>query len=160
MLLPNKLTGTVTVIAERPVKGFVFTEKADGVTFSDNGFDIMPGEVQLVFLNKKTRESAWPKLEYNYVGKDIWKDTVVEQQESRQVSQKVGQRQGQKDKEQRSQQKAQQKVTLAVLVAGALVVLVEATVSAAALDVGNSSLGHGGKEEGGNEEFDEADERR
>ncbi|KIW97477.1 uncharacterized protein Z519_01061 [Cladophialophora bantiana CBS 173.52] len=37
-------TATVTVSAEKPVHGFVFREGRDGATFSDNGFDVVPGE--------------------------------------------------------------------------------------------------------------------
>lgn len=52
------------ISAKRPVKGFVFRER-QGVKLDDNGFDLVPGEVQKVVVKGyRGRE-----LEWDYVGK-------------------------------------------------------------------------------------------
>lgn len=51
--------GRVEVSAEKPVKGFVFAEK-QGVTLSDNGFDLIPGdEPRLVQVEGSGGELSW-----------------------------------------------------------------------------------------------------
>ncbi|KAL1889265.1 hypothetical protein Sste5346_009020 [Sporothrix stenoceras] len=71
-LLPDKLSGKVSVTAGKPVKGFVFVEKVGGIRFSDNGFDVIPGEANIVSVERQTVGGPWPELEYTYVGRDIW----------------------------------------------------------------------------------------
>lgn len=51
------------VDAERPVKGFVFSER-EGVTLSDNGFDIIPGETKEIHVQGCKAD----ELEWMYVG--------------------------------------------------------------------------------------------
>ncbi|KAF2641045.1 glycoside hydrolase [Massarina eburnea CBS 473.64] len=54
-----------TVSAKRPVKGFVFSEK-QGITLSDNGFDIVPGEAKEVIVtseNGKIEGIDWAYVE-------------------------------------------------------------------------------------------------
>lgn len=53
----------VVVAAAKPVKGFVFAEK-EGVRLTDNGFDIMPGEMRTI----KVRGCAANELKWRYVG--------------------------------------------------------------------------------------------
>jgi beta-mannosidase len=54
----------VSVSAEKPVKGFVFSEK-QGVGLSDNGFDLIPGEPP----TKVQVQGADPdSLTWNYIG--------------------------------------------------------------------------------------------
>ncbi|KAM3515640.1 hypothetical protein MY11210_000818 [Beauveria gryllotalpidicola] len=43
----SDVDGEVTVTAQRPVKAFVF-EEVEGLKLSDNGFDLLPGEKQVV----------------------------------------------------------------------------------------------------------------
>jgi beta-mannosidase len=51
--------GLVQVSAEKPVKGFVFDER-QGVTLSDNGFDLIPGdEPRLVQVGGSDDELTW-----------------------------------------------------------------------------------------------------
>ncbi|CAI6332057.1 unnamed protein product [Periconia digitata] len=53
------------VTAERPVKGFVFSEKT-GMTLSDNGFDIVPGdtrEVSATLQEGKIQDLKWRYVE-------------------------------------------------------------------------------------------------
>jgi beta-mannosidase len=51
--------GLVEVSAEKPVKGFVFSEK-QGVKLSDNGFDLVPGEgPRSVKVEGGSEELAW-----------------------------------------------------------------------------------------------------
>ena len=69
---PDMLNGSVSVTAHKPVKGFAFMEKAGGVKFNDNGFDVIPGEVHVVFVQRPFVDGPWPPLEYTYVGRDIW----------------------------------------------------------------------------------------
>ncbi|KAL4982412.1 glycoside hydrolase superfamily [Aspergillus falconensis] len=55
----------ITVSADLPVKGFVFEER-QGLGFSDNGFDLVPGEGQVVTISQGSisdRELVW-----TYVG--------------------------------------------------------------------------------------------
>ena len=54
---------TVTITAARPTKGFVI-EETRGVTLSDNGFDIVPGQEKLVDVVGITVQS----LRYTYIG--------------------------------------------------------------------------------------------
>ncbi|KAK8124181.1 hypothetical protein PG999_004099 [Apiospora kogelbergensis] len=61
---PDKLTAVVT--AERPVKGFVFSEVPE-VSLSDNGFDVMPGERREV---KTASFYAMDRLKWRYVDMD------------------------------------------------------------------------------------------
>ncbi|KAK0662563.1 glycoside hydrolase superfamily [Cercophora samala] len=53
----------VEVSTEKPVKGFVFSEK-EGVKLSDNGFDIMPGEHMVV----KVEGTKAQELEWTFIG--------------------------------------------------------------------------------------------
>jgi beta-mannosidase len=55
----------VKVSAKLPVKGFVFSER-QGVELSDNGFDIMPGEIHVVRTGGLGETSA--RLDWTYVG--------------------------------------------------------------------------------------------
>ncbi|KAJ3482249.1 hypothetical protein NLG97_g7621 [Lecanicillium saksenae] len=56
--------GQVTVSAQRPVKAFVF-EEVEGLKLSDNGFDLLPGEKQLVKVSGplKPSELRWTHIE-------------------------------------------------------------------------------------------------
>jgi beta-mannosidase len=55
----------ITVSSDLPVKGFVFEER-EGLTFSDNGFDIVPGEEHVVTV---TQGSIVDKdLIWTYIG--------------------------------------------------------------------------------------------
>ncbi|OAA73921.1 glycoside hydrolase family 2 protein [Cordyceps fumosorosea ARSEF 2679] len=56
--------GRVTVAARRPVKGFVF-EEVEGLKLSDNGFDLLPGEEQVVTVAGplKPSELRWTHIE-------------------------------------------------------------------------------------------------
>lgn len=54
---------TVRVEAEKPVKGFVFEER-EGVRLSDNGFDVVPGEVREVHVTGcRADELRWRYVE-------------------------------------------------------------------------------------------------
>ncbi|KAK0742961.1 glycoside hydrolase superfamily [Schizothecium vesticola] len=57
--------GVVEVSAEKPVKGFLFSER-QGVTVSDNGFDVMPGETVRVHF---TGLEAGEMLPWTFVGR-------------------------------------------------------------------------------------------
>ncbi|KAK5654337.1 hypothetical protein OQA88_7515 [Cercophora sp. LCS_1] len=50
--------GVVEVTAERPVKGFVFDER-EGVSLSDNGFDVMPGVPVRVEMEGTEEVPGW-----------------------------------------------------------------------------------------------------
>lgn len=54
---------SVVVSAARPVKGFVF-EETRGAKFSDNGFDLVPGEEKVVEVTGTKLDS----LRYTYIG--------------------------------------------------------------------------------------------
>lgn len=54
---------TVTITADKPVKGFIFSEKR-GVKVSDNGFDLMPGEPKEV----QVEGTPATLLQYTWVG--------------------------------------------------------------------------------------------
>lgn len=58
--------GVVEVSAEKPVKGFLFSER-QGVTVSDNGFDVMPGEMVRVQF---TGLEAGEMLPWTFVGRE------------------------------------------------------------------------------------------
>ena len=60
----NEAENSVEVSADKPVKGFVFSEKK-GIELSDNGFDIIPGELPLVVAvgGIKVRELEWTFVE-------------------------------------------------------------------------------------------------
>ena len=51
------------ITAAKPVKGFVLSEK-QGVSLTDNGFDIMPGDKKIVIVDGSDAEA----LEWRYVG--------------------------------------------------------------------------------------------
>ncbi|CAG8976836.1 hypothetical protein HYALB_00009101 [Hymenoscyphus albidus] len=52
----------VSISANKPVKGFVFSEK-QGVELSDNGFDLVPGETREVTLKgKPSEELEWAHI--------------------------------------------------------------------------------------------------
>jgi beta-mannosidase len=56
--------GTLTVCSMKPVKGFVFEER-DGVTLSDSGFSIVPGDEQIIQvegLSAEDRPLGWQFL--------------------------------------------------------------------------------------------------
>ncbi|KAF1953243.1 glycoside hydrolase [Byssothecium circinans] len=55
-----------TISAKRPVKGFVFSEK-QGVSLSDNGFDIVPGEAKEVVVTSDSGKVEG--LEWTFVEK-------------------------------------------------------------------------------------------
>lgn len=58
--------GVVEVSAEKPVKGFLFSER-QGVTVSDNGFDVIPGEpVRVQFTGLEAGEM----LPWTFVGRE------------------------------------------------------------------------------------------
>ena len=54
----------VRIVAKKPVKGFSFSE-LKGVTLSDNGFDIMPGEVKEITVDGTMAD----RLRWMYIGK-------------------------------------------------------------------------------------------
>ncbi|KAJ4144706.1 hypothetical protein LMH87_003579 [Akanthomyces muscarius] len=56
--------GQVTVSAQRPVKAFVF-EEVEGLKLSDNGFDVLPGENQVVKVAGPLKPSQlrWTHIE-------------------------------------------------------------------------------------------------
>lgn len=60
----SKEDNTITVSAGKPVKGLVFSEKR-GVTLSDNGFDVIPGEQSKVVKVEgiDAKELAWTFVE-------------------------------------------------------------------------------------------------
>lgn len=60
---PNKSTAVVT--ADKPVKGFVFSELPEA-SLDDNGFDIMPGEERKVTMKAKSDYSI-DRLKWRYV---------------------------------------------------------------------------------------------
>ena len=47
----NMGDGRIVVTAKKPVHGFVFEEKRDWIKFSDNGFDVIPGEERVVEIS-------------------------------------------------------------------------------------------------------------
>ncbi len=55
----------LTITAAKPVHGFVFQEKRDWATFSDNGFDIIPGEEVVVKIKRDLREED---LRWTWIG--------------------------------------------------------------------------------------------
>ncbi|KAH0848256.1 Beta-mannosidase B [Fonsecaea pedrosoi] len=62
-------TVTITITASRPVHGFVFRESRDGPTFSDNGFDLVPGEEVVVEVFSAGAEPLKEEaLRWTYVG--------------------------------------------------------------------------------------------
>ncbi|KAK6855014.1 hypothetical protein PG995_008546 [Apiospora arundinis] len=63
---PNKSTAVVT--ADKPVKGFVFSEVPEA-SLDDNGFDIMPGEERRVTMKAKSDYSI-DRLLWRYVEMD------------------------------------------------------------------------------------------
>ncbi|KAL3440945.1 glycoside hydrolase superfamily [Aspergillus insuetus] len=56
---------TVTVSTTRPVKGFVFEER-EGLALSDNGFDLVPGEEQVVSVRREPGDNQ--PLRWTYLG--------------------------------------------------------------------------------------------
>ena len=56
----------ITISAAKPVHGFVFQKKRDWVTFSDNGFDVVPGEEVVVQILGGTLEEG--DLRWSYIG--------------------------------------------------------------------------------------------
>ncbi|TQV99937.1 hypothetical protein V2A60_005355 [Cordyceps javanica] len=56
--------GQVTVSAQRPVKAFVF-EEVEGLSLSDNGFDLLPGEKKVVKVagSLKPSQLRWTHIE-------------------------------------------------------------------------------------------------
>lgn len=58
----NKLT----VSAEKPVHGFVFEERKDWITFSDNGFDVLPGDDKVIHVTGT--EWKEDELRWTYIG--------------------------------------------------------------------------------------------
>lgn len=55
----------VRVTAEKPVHGFVFEETRGGVTLSDNGFDVVPGEEVVVAVQGKLNTEG---IKWTYIG--------------------------------------------------------------------------------------------
>lgn len=67
--------GQITVRAKRPVHGFVFEEKRDWLKFSDNGFDIIPGEDKIVeFSGANITKND---LKWTYIGAESPPQEVV-----------------------------------------------------------------------------------
>lgn len=67
---------TVIVSAKKPVKGFVFAER-EGVTLSENGFDLMPKKTVIVKVKGcKARELTWTYV--GYEGRGVVEDGDVE----------------------------------------------------------------------------------
>lgn len=66
----------VYVTAERPVKGFVF-EEVEGMSISDNGFDLMPGEKHSVEVLRgpPAREYKWTHIGADQASNQMPKDT-------------------------------------------------------------------------------------
>lgn len=60
----SPLRDQITVLADLPVKGFVFEER-EGLVLSDNGFDIVPGEEQVVTV---AQGSVDKDLIWTYIG--------------------------------------------------------------------------------------------
>ncbi|KAM3433904.1 hypothetical protein NHJ13734_006244 [Beauveria thailandica] len=60
----SDVVGEVTVTAQRPVKAFVF-EEVEGLALSDNGFDLLPGEKQVVKVAGPLKPSQlrWTHIE-------------------------------------------------------------------------------------------------
>ncbi|KAJ2972331.1 hypothetical protein NQ176_g7220 [Zarea fungicola] len=60
----SDVDGQVAVSAQRPVKGFVF-EEVEGLKLSENGFDLVPGEKQIVKVSGplKPSELLWTHIE-------------------------------------------------------------------------------------------------
>ncbi len=56
----------IDVSASRPVKGLTFSERP-GLSFSDNGFDVMPGEHYTVDVDGLQEEDG-PPLEWTFLG--------------------------------------------------------------------------------------------
>ncbi|KAL2824229.1 glycoside hydrolase superfamily [Aspergillus cavernicola] len=63
----------ITVSADLPVKGFVFEER-QGLTLSDNGFDLVPGEKQIIQV---TQGSISNGLGWTYIGANRSSEVVV-----------------------------------------------------------------------------------
>jgi beta-mannosidase len=69
---------TLTITAGRPVHGFVFEEKKDWVSLSDNGFDVVPGEE--VVVQTTGGEVKEEDIRWTYIGAEQsfgLKDTAV-----------------------------------------------------------------------------------
>lgn len=58
--------GKLTITAQKPVHGFVFEEKKDWLKFSDNGFDIIPGEGKVIDVTGTKWEDD--ELHWTYIG--------------------------------------------------------------------------------------------
>jgi beta-mannosidase len=56
---------SITISANRPVKGFVFEER-ERLTFSDNGFDLVPGEERVVTVRRESGHSE--AIRWTYIG--------------------------------------------------------------------------------------------
>lgn len=56
---------SVSVTADRPVKGFVF-EEVEGLELSNNSFDVMPGEQQVVHVGKSSLLPS--QLKWTHIG--------------------------------------------------------------------------------------------
>ena len=56
----------LTVTAEKPVHGFVFEERKDWVVFSNNGFDVVPGEE--IVVQVKGGEVKEEEIRWCYIG--------------------------------------------------------------------------------------------
>lgn len=63
---PHGTRTRLTITAARPTKGLIFTERP-GLRFSDNGFDVVPGEEYEVFVDGLGEHDA---LEWTYLGMD------------------------------------------------------------------------------------------
>ena len=59
---------SITVRAKKPVHGWVFQERKDWVKFSDNGFDIIPGEEKTIHVGGFGLDRS--DLKWTYVGAD------------------------------------------------------------------------------------------
>lgn len=59
---------SLTVTAQNPIHGFVFEEKRDWITFSDNGFDVMPGVEKVVEIEGPSVQKE--DISWTYLGAD------------------------------------------------------------------------------------------
>jgi beta-mannosidase len=59
----------IIVSADKPVHGFVFEERKNWIKFSDNGFDIIPGESTIVDISGANLDKGY--LKWTYIGADI-----------------------------------------------------------------------------------------
>lgn len=64
----------VKITAQKPVKGFVFQEVRGGGALSDNGFDVMPGEVKVVRFERAVGDGH--QLRWTFLGAKKIEETL------------------------------------------------------------------------------------